>query len=128
HFEIAKWVDIEPLELRATWKNKKGRMDGVTRCLDIFLVHQALLDKLINFRSWVNTLRCLDHFSICVEIVMEYEKLKEPFKYNPYWLTKDEFQEVVKSSWKPIDVHCEDSTRIQLTRSLRLVKENRFLG
>lgn len=67
-------------------------------------------------------MRCSNKFPIYLELGMGDKKPKAPFKYNLYWLEEGGFQEIVKSYWKHIDVHSEDSACIQFTNSLRLVK------
>jgi hypothetical protein len=40
-----------------------------------------------------------DHFPIWLEFENHGTKSGAPFKYNPIWTTKDEFQAIVKDNW-----------------------------
>jgi hypothetical protein len=64
------------------------------------------------FQSWVDTLRCSDHFSIYLELGLGDNKPRDPYKYNPFRSNEEEFQELVKSSWKNLDESLEDSTYV----------------
>jgi hypothetical protein len=44
-FEVGGLVDVEPLKISPTWSNNRSGREGVFKILDIFVVHNMVLQK-----------------------------------------------------------------------------------
>jgi hypothetical protein len=41
--EVAHLVDVEPMEAKPTWSNNRVGVSGISKRLDMFLIHEDLL-------------------------------------------------------------------------------------
>jgi len=53
-----------------------------------------------------------------LELVQGTTKPRAPFKYNPSWFGEQEFQDLVKASWKHYDGNLDDYDCSQFITSL----------
>lgn len=84
--------------VRCTWKNNKTREAIISKFLDHFLVHHALLEKFSSIISWVDTLRVLDHFPSYLQLSLGESNPRATLKYIPTWYVEVDFREIVKST------------------------------
>ena len=66
---------------------------------------------------------CLNHFPVLLEVGSGSYKPCAPFKYNPTWIEEQDFKILVYDTWKHFVSDLEDSSYVELSRSLKLVKE-----
>lgn len=45
HFELVRWLDVEPIKLSSTWVNNRFNDDVVDKRLNKLYVHYALLQN-----------------------------------------------------------------------------------
>jgi hypothetical protein len=121
-------VDIEPIKLRPTWNNNRSSRDVDAKRLDHFMILDTLIQKVEKFRTWVGGTRLSDHFPIWLEFENHGSKLGDPFKFNPRWITEDEFQAIIKGNYAIILLIQSHWACEQFSLSLKHVKERWHLG
>jgi hypothetical protein len=94
-------IDVEPLKLLPTWRNKRVGEDIIAKRLDRFLIVDQLVASQLQFKQWVGCGGESDHLPILLEIGGDFWKPASPFKFNSTWLKDEEFHALVKSHWIP---------------------------
>jgi hypothetical protein len=122
-FTRAGLVDVLPCQLKPTWRNGHLGSEGISKCLDRFLVAENLLEGVCRFRSWVLNANFTDHNPVCLQIVGNVNKHKTPFKFNHAWLLEPDFNFLVRSKWRDMEDWQEPSTMNTLVAKLKGLKE-----
>jgi hypothetical protein len=95
-------LDITPIKLSPTWRNKRIGEDYIAKRLDHFLISENLVESPLLFRQWVGSGGESDHHPIFLEVAGRSKKPAIPFKFNSSWLKEEEFLALVKEIWTPI--------------------------
>ena len=74
------------------------------------------------FKTKVETGGLLDHTPITLSITKSEEKPPAPFKFNLNWLDCEEYWELLKKSWKPIEVQSTKGCMFQIMENLSKIK------
>ena len=88
---------------QVTWSNGGIGVGCVAKRLDRFLIGEALLEKLMKYRSWVDPARFSDHHPIFLKLGMSGFGPARPYKFNREWLKIDGFKELFSQVWKADD-------------------------
>ena len=95
----------------------------ISKHLDIFFLHNSLLESLYIIHAWVEPSRVSKSFPCPFGGCCGSYKPCAPFKYNPTWNEEEDFKNLVYDTWKHFVSDLEDSSYVELSRSLKLVKE-----
>jgi hypothetical protein len=74
-----------------------------TKRLDRFLISANLVESPLFFRQWVGSGGESDHHPIFLEVAGNTRKPTSPFKFYSSWLKEEEFINLVKELWNPIN-------------------------
>lgn len=118
--EGAGLIDVNPIRLGPTWRNKRMGEDYIAKRLDHFLISSSLVEEPLLFRQWTGTRGESYHFLIFLELAGATKKLAIPFKFNSTWLKEESFQKLVQEVWVPL-VPIERAT-LQFVRNLKELK------
>eukprot|EP01018_Ginkgo_biloba_P032904 Gb_28853 [translate_table: standard] len=91
-------IDIEPIKLKPTWRNKRLGLYGSLK------VGES------------------DHFAVFLVLTEVGKRPRSPFKFNPRWLAEDDFVQLVKGLWLPFDYTLMESASIQFESNLKTIK------
>jgi len=94
-------LDIEPVNLKPTWRNNKVGEDKIAKILDHFLLTNSFLEKTIHMKQWIGFGGISDHVPIFLELRQGSSKPTGPFKFNRTWLIDDSFINLVRENWIP---------------------------
>lgn len=64
----------------------------------------SLLERLGNFRSWVENIEISNHMLVLFQFEVGYERSRTPFKFNHSWLEEKSFIELVRDRWNTYDL------------------------
>jgi hypothetical protein len=116
-------LDLAPLKLLPTWRNKQTREDRITKRLDRFLVSENLMNQPELIRQWIGCGGESYHSPILIDISGGPRKPPSPFKFNLAWLNEESFQSLVKRCWVPYDPTGGVATGIHFSTNLKRVKK-----
>jgi hypothetical protein len=114
-------LDITPIILRPTWRNKCVGEDFIAKRIDRFLLSEPLVESPLIFRQWVGSGGESDHHPIFLEVAGRPKKPASPFKFNSSWLQEEDFLNLVKEIWVPIGQ--EDRVVVQFAQNLKRLKK-----
>ena len=89
-------LDIDPVKLVLTWRNRRFGENRIAKRLDHFLVADWLAHEVELVRQWVGTGGISDHSPIFFEMRGRTRKPPSPFKFNSGWLKDSSFCDLVK--------------------------------
>jgi len=89
-------VDVETTNNLYTWSNKRSRYRHIVSRLDRFLLSKCLLTEGGDLATLVLPTAGSDHWPISLEWRRLGENLRRPFKFEQFWLTKEDFKPKVK--------------------------------
>jgi hypothetical protein len=102
HFlDLHGLLDLEPVKLQLTWRNRRVGDDRVAKRLDRFLLKEELVDSLALARQWVACSGESDHNPIVLELCGRVRRAPNPFKFFEGWLKDPEYQALVRKLWTP---------------------------
>jgi hypothetical protein len=113
-------IDVAPIKISPTWRNKRLGEDYIAKRLDRFFISNSLVEEPLLFRQWTGSGGESDHFPIFLEIAGASRKPTSPFKFNSAWLKEESFLKLVKEVWMPIG-HSEREV-VQFARNLKELK------
>eukprot|EP01018_Ginkgo_biloba_P039380 Gb_12932 [translate_table: standard] len=117
-------IDIEPVKLKPTWRNKRLGDERITKRLDRFLVSESLLEDTLRLKQWVGSRGESDHFPVLLVLTEVGKRPPSRFKFNHGWLAEDDFVQLVKGLWLPFDCTLVESASIQFESKLKRIKLN----
>jgi hypothetical protein len=117
----AKLLDIAPISLRPTWRNKCIGEDFIAKRIDHFLLVESLVESPLIFRQWVGMRGDSDHHPVFLEVSRRPKKPMSPFKFNSAWLQEEDFLNLVKEVWIPIGQ--EGRVAVQFVQNLKRLKK-----
>eukprot|EP00253_Pinus_taeda_P019452 PITA_19452 len=92
-------VDVTPLKMRPSWRNRRIGDDWVEKKIDRFLICDSLSENLQAFRHWVGEGGLSDHFPVFLEVKGAFPKPGTPFKFNTSWLLDASYINLFHSTW-----------------------------
>jgi len=122
-FAQKDFLDIEPIKVSPTWRNRRSCEDRIAKRLDRFLVADSLVQRVELVRQWVGCGGISDHSPIFFELKGRARKPPSPFKFNPRWLKDASFCELVRSLWIPIPQDSQEFVGVLFMENLHRVKQ-----
>ena len=116
-------LDISPIKLSPTWRNKRTGENRVSKRLDRFLVVDRLVLECYLVRQWVDCGGESDHCPIFFEIQGRSRKPPSPFKFNHKWLKEPSFCKLVQDLWIPISIGTKDLYGVLFMENISRVKQ-----
>ena len=102
HFEQKNLLDLQPFRLESSWRNNRGEENAISERLNRFLLLEGLLQETLVFKLTVETSGLSNHRTISLSITRSEANPPPPFRFNPNWPEHEEYRELVKIRWKPI--------------------------
>ena len=88
-------MDVAPIKLEPTWRNKRVGQYAIPKRLDRFLIKYSLLNENLIIKSTMETGGCFDHRPISLIISAPEKKPPTPFKFNPQCLEDEMYREKI---------------------------------
>jgi hypothetical protein len=95
--------------------------EHIAKRLDRFLISTHLVEEPILLRQWVGTGGESDHYPIFLEVAGNTRKPTSPFKFNSSWLKEEEFINLVKELWIPLNQ--DERAVVQFANNLKTLKQ-----
>jgi exonuclease III len=95
-FKRHQLIDIEPVVLSPTWRNRQSGCDAMGKRLDMFLFSEVLVGSLSKYCSWTINSMLSDHNPIVLQLCVKEDLVRYPFKFNSSWLEDLDFIQLVK--------------------------------
>jgi exonuclease III len=92
-------VDIENSNGTFTWSNRRSGSQHVACRLDRFLVTEELIERDLCMESLILPKAGSDHWPIALQIAIETTPNFKPFRFEKFWLTHPDFQQLAKTWW-----------------------------
>jgi len=115
-------IDIEPISIKPTWRNKRTGENRVAKRLDRFLVADSLVDRHFLIRQWIGSGGHSDHFPIFLELRKGPPTPASPLKFNKTWLKDESFIKLIKDNWVPFDLRAPSSAAFQFSENIKKLK------
>jgi hypothetical protein len=97
--EQLKLVDIETSNGIFTWSNRRSGSQHVACRLDCFLVTEHLLERDLCIESFILPQIGSDYWPIALQVAMEATLKFKPFRFEKFWLTHPDFQQLAQTWW-----------------------------
>jgi hypothetical protein len=97
--EKLKLVDIENNNGTFTWSNSRSENQHVSCRLDRFLVTEALIERDLCMESLILPKVGSAHWPITLQLDIEATPKFKPFRFEKFWLTHPDFQQLSKTLW-----------------------------
>lgn len=94
--DSAKLVDIPPNNGLYTWNNRRGGAARIASRLDRFLISENILLEGTTVTSDILPSGGSDHWPIALEAAFLESPKNRPFRFEKFWLTHPNFQDLVK--------------------------------
>ena len=88
-------IDLKPKLGRFTWSNHRVGATSISARLDLFLVHNSLLDGKSIISSKILPKLMSNHPPISLLFEKEEELGPIPFRFSPLWIERDGFMDIV---------------------------------
>ena len=102
-FEQKGLVDLAPLKIMPTWRNKRSGEQAVSKRLDRFLVLEHLIGSNLILKASIETGGNSYHCPIILTIHIHEEKPPAPFKFKPQWLEEEEYCNIILEASVPLE-------------------------
>jgi exonuclease III len=102
--EQLKLVDIENNNGTFTWSNRRSGNQHVACRLDRFLVTEELIERDLCMESLILPKAGSDHWPIALQLAIETTPKFKPFRFEKFWLTHPDFQQLAKTWWIQAEV------------------------
>ena len=102
--EQLKLVDIENNNGTFTWSNRRSGNQHVACWLDRFLLTEELIERDICMESLILPKAVYDHWPITLQLAIEATPKFKPFRFEKFWLTHPDFQQLAKTWWIQAEV------------------------
>ena len=93
-------MDIPTINGKFTWNNRRGGNKQIASRLDRFLVSEHIIGMDIFYEASILPSIGSDHWPIKLEIAMNTQNKKRPFRFESFWLRDLEFISKVKTWWQ----------------------------
>lgn len=123
-FEQKDLLDIEPIKLNPTWRNRRTREDRVAKHLDRFLVAKDLLGSLELIRQYVSIKGDSEHSPIILEMRRREQRLLGPFKFNAKWLKDQAYLDLIHKLWIPFKPNSHYYACVHFVENLKWIKKD----
>ena len=92
-------IDIPTSNGLFTWTNKREGLQQISSRLDIFLISDNATHVGGEFTASILPFSGSDHWPIELQWNRPGNHLKRPFRFEEFWLSHPDFEELVKSTW-----------------------------
>jgi hypothetical protein len=97
-FKRHQLIDIKPVVLSPTWRNKQTGCDAMGKRLEMFLFSKVLVCSLSKYCSWTFNLMLSYHNLIVLQLCVKEDPIRYPFNFNSSWLEDLDFIQLVKDA------------------------------
>ena len=116
-------MDVAPIKLEPTWRNKRGGRHAISKRLDQFLIKDGLLNENLIIKSTVETGGCSYHKPISLIITDPKKKTPTPLKFNPQCLEDELYKEKIMNAWQHVQRNPNCSKMQQFADNLAMAKK-----
>ena len=103
-FEQKKLISLQLICLEHTWKNNRTGDQEISKRMDRFLISKEICQDHLVLKTAMETWGLSDHRPITLSVTIPEEKSPTPFKFNLVWRENEDYREMVKRNWKPLEV------------------------
>jgi len=82
-----------------TWRNGRVGTNSIAKRLDHSFISEDLLALVGDYRAWVEFPYISDHAPIILQLDLPLIYIAFPFKFNPLWITDQDFIKMVQKIW-----------------------------
>ena len=115
-------VDVAPVKIWPTWRNKRSGDQAVSKRLDRFLVLEYLISSNLILKASVEIGGTSYHCHIVLSVKTLEVKIPAPFKFKPQWLEEEEYCNLIRKAWVPLLIVLNHSWMQQFMENLERVK------
>eukprot|EP00253_Pinus_taeda_P015313 PITA_15313 len=112
-------VDIPTINGKLTWNNRRGGNKQIVSRLDRFLVSEHIIGMDIFYEASILPSIGSDHWPIKLEITMNNQNKKRPFRFESLWLRDPTFLDKVRNWWQESKMETKGQKKMH-TFQLRL--------
>lgn len=95
-----KMIDINTINGKYTWNNKRGGNRQIASILDRFLATEHFLGKDIFYEATIPPCQGSDHWQIKLEIAMNNQNQHKPFRFEAFWLRDPTLIKKMENWWQ----------------------------
>ena len=99
-------VDVNPSPISLTWPKKRESSQHITKRLYQFLINESFFLVLNAYHSSILKESHSNNLPISLDLSLPQDKPPYPLKFNPHWLTHEDFRELVTENM--ILFNCKD--------------------
>ena len=92
-------VNIPTINGKFTWNNRRGGSKQISSRLDRFLISEHIIELDIFYESSILPSAGSDHWPIKLEIALNIQSKKRPFRFESFWLRAPDFVDKVRGWW-----------------------------
>jgi len=105
-------VDIPTINGKFTWNNRRGGNKQISSRLDRFLVSEHIIGMDIFYEASILSSIGSDLWPIKLEIAMNNQNKKRPFRFESFWLRDPKFSNRVKNWWQESKMGTEGKNKM----------------
>ena len=93
-------VDILTINGKFTWNNRRGGSKQIASRLDRFLISEHIIKLDIFYEASILPSAGLNHWPIKLEIALNNQSKRRPFRFKSFWLRAPDFLDKVRGWWQ----------------------------
>lgn len=93
-------IDMEPVNDKFTWNNKRGSKSQIASRLDRFLITEHTLLEGWSIEPTIMPIFISYHWPVCLDIDLHTPTMNRPFHFEKFWLKHPNFMTKVKQWWQ----------------------------
>ena len=93
-------VDIPTINRKFTWNNRRGGSKQIASRLDRFLISEHIIGLDIFYEASILPSIGSNHWPIKLEIALNDQNKKRPFRFESFWLRSPDFLDRVRGWWQ----------------------------
>eukprot|EP00253_Pinus_taeda_P009499 PITA_09499 len=117
-----KFIDVNLIKLKPTWRNRRVGEARVAKRLDRFLINEDLSSMIPIFWKWVEEGGPSDHFPIYLDLSKSPPKPPTPFKFNA-WPQETSFIKLFKETWNHPDRRSTEDKGFLFMENIKRLKK-----
>ena len=117
-------MDLDPIEFKPTWKNRRTGEYRIEKRLDRFLLEERLLTLDPMIKQWVDYGGDTYHLSICPKNLRNPKNPASPFKLCAAWIKNEDVLRLIQDSWIPYIADEGSHAAIHISQNMARVKNS----
>ena len=93
-------IDIPTINGKFTWNNRRGGSKQIASRLDRFLILEHIIGLDFFYEAFILPSSGSNHWPIKLEIALNNQNKKIPFRFESFWLRAPDFLDKVRGWWQ----------------------------